>query len=42
MYPNGTGPDSDLIAMLEREVVDQNPNISFDMIAELDKAKDML
>ncbi|KAL4497847.1 hypothetical protein ABPG72_000602 [Tetrahymena utriculariae] len=41
-YPNGQGPDSDLIAMLERDVVDQNPNISFDQIAELDKAKDML
>jgi katanin p60 ATPase-containing subunit A1 len=28
--------------MLERDVVDLNPNVKFDNIAELDKAKDLL
>ena len=32
-YPDGAGPDSDLINMLEREVVDFSPNITFDDIA---------
>lgn len=41
-YPNGDGPDTDLIQMLEREVVNKNPNISFDDIAELDDAKKVL
>lgn len=41
-YPNGDGPDSDLIQMLEREVVNKNPNVSFDDIAELDDAKKCL
>lgn len=41
-YPEGSGPDADLINMLEREVVDFNPNITFDDIAELQKAKDVL
>ncbi|MCQ2820837.1 MAG: hypothetical protein MJ252_26560 [archaeon] len=41
-YPNGEGPDSELIEMLEREVVDTNPRITFDDIAELDKAKKVL
>ena len=40
-YPEdeGYGPDTDLIEMVEREVVDMNPNVSFDDIAELDTAK---
>ena len=40
-YPedDGYGPDTDLIEMVEREVVDMNPNVSFDDIAELDTAK---
>ena len=40
-YPEdeGYGPDTDLIEMVEREVVDMNPNVSFDDIAELDVAK---
>ena len=40
-YPEdeGYGPDTDLIEMVEREVVDMNPNVSFDDIAELDLAK---
>ena len=41
-YPDGNGPDSELIEMLEREVVDTNPNVSFDDIAELDQAKKAL
>lgn len=41
-YPNGEGPDSELIEMLEREVVDTNPRVSFEDIAELDKAKKIL
>ena len=41
-YPNGEGPDSDLIEMLEREVVDTNPRVSFNDIAELDGAKKTL
>ena len=34
-YPedDGYGPDTDLIEMVEREVVDMNPNVSFDDIA---------
>lgn len=35
VYPDGAGPDADLISMLEREVVDLTPNVSFDDIAEL-------
>ena len=40
-YPEdeGCGPDTDLIEMVEREVVDMNPNVSFDDIAELETAK---
>ncbi len=40
-YPedDGNGPDTELIQMIEREVVDMNPNVSFDDIAELDVAK---
>ena len=38
-YPEGTGPDGELIEMIEREVVETNPNIKFDDIAELDAAK---
>jgi SpoVK/Ycf46/Vps4 family AAA+-type ATPase len=41
-YPDGVGPDSDLIEMLEKEVVDTNPNVKFEDIAELDKAKNVL
>lgn len=32
-YPDGQGPDANLIMMLEREVIDFNPNITFDDIA---------
>ena len=41
-YPNGDGPDSDLIRMLERDVIDKNPNVTFDDIAELVEAKTAL
>ena len=33
VYPDGNGPDSHLIEMLEREVVDFSPNVTFDDIA---------
>lgn len=41
-YPEGEGPDSDLIKMLERDVVSKNPNVHFDDIAELEDAKRVL
>jgi katanin p60 ATPase-containing subunit A1 len=41
-YPDGVGPDADLIEMLERDVVDTNPNVKFEDIAELDTAKNIL
>ena len=35
-YPNGgSGPDQNLIEMLEKEVLDKSPNIQFDDIADL-------
>lgn len=34
-YPNGDGPDTNLIEMLENEVVDKKPTITFEDIAEL-------
>ena len=41
-YPDGVGPDSELIEMLEREVVETNPCVKFEDIAELDQAKNIL
>jgi katanin p60 ATPase-containing subunit A1 len=41
-YPDGEGPDADLIKMLERDVVSKNPNVQFDDIAELEDAKRVL
>lgn len=41
-YPDGVGPDSDLIDMLEKEVVEINPGVKFEDIAELDQAKGVL
>ena len=40
-YPedNGNGPDTELIEMVEREVVEMNPNVNFEDIAELESAK---
>jgi len=34
--------DEQLIRMLERDVIDKNPSVSFDDIAELDDAKKIL
>jgi katanin p60 ATPase-containing subunit A1 len=42
VYPNGTGPDSDLIQMLERDLIDKNPNVKFEDIAGLDDCKKCL
>lgn len=41
-YPDGVGPDTDLIAMLERDVIDKSPNVSFDDIAGLEDCKKCL
>ena len=43
-YPDtkGQGPDTDLVEMLEREVVDTNPNVKFEDIADLDDVKKTL
>lgn len=41
-YPDGVGPDVDLIAMLERDVIDRNPNVNFEDIAGLDDCKKCL
>jgi len=41
-YPNGNGPDTNLIEMLEREVLDKSPNIQFEDIADLENAKGLL
>ena len=40
--PDGRGPDTDLIEMIEREVVNTNPNVSFEDIAGLQSAKKAL
>lgn len=42
VYPDGEGPDSNLIKMLEREVIDRDLNVSFDDIAALDDAKKII
>lgn len=42
VYGDGDGPDSELIMMLERDIMERNPNVSFDSIAELDEAKQLL
>lgn len=41
-YPDGSGPDVDLIQMMEREVIDKSPNVSFDDIADLEDTKKLL
>jgi katanin p60 ATPase-containing subunit A1 len=41
-YGNETGPDYHLISQLEEEVVDSNPNVKFEDIAELHNAKNCL
>jgi len=41
-YPDGIGPDTDLINMIERDLLVKNPNVNFDDIAELDETKKLL
>lgn len=41
-YPDGAGPDADLINMLERDCIQKNPNVKFDDIAGLDECKKLL
>ena len=41
-YPNGEGPDKNLIELLENEIIERNPNVSFDDIASLESAKKIL
>ena len=41
-YPEGEGPDGELIEMVEREVMEKNPNVRFEDIAELEGAKNTL
>jgi len=42
MYPNGDGPDVELIRMLERDVIERNPQVSFEDIAGCTEAKKIL
>lgn len=42
VYPEGLGPDKELIDMLERDVLDKNPMVNFDDIADLDDTKRLL
>ena len=42
VYPDGIGPDTDLINMIERDVLLKNPNVQFDDIADLDETKKLL
>ena len=41
-YPEGEGPDGELIEMVERDVMEKNPNVKFEDIAELEGAKNTL
>lgn len=40
--PDGKGPDTDLIEMLERDCVDRCPQVTWNSIAGLDQAKSLL
>ena len=42
MYPDGLGPDAELINMIEQNVLVKNPQVNFDDIAELDETKKLL
>jgi hypothetical protein len=42
VYPDGIGPDTDLINMIERDALLKNPGVAFDDIAELDETKKLL
>jgi len=41
-YPSGSGPDAELIQMLERDVLNKNPGVKFEDIADLQEAKSVL
>ena len=42
VYPDGIGPDTDLINMIERDVLCKNPEVNFEDIADLDETKKLL
>jgi katanin p60 ATPase-containing subunit A1 len=42
VYPDGNGPDADLINMIENNLITTNPNVTFDDIAGLQDAKEAL
>jgi katanin p60 ATPase-containing subunit A1 len=42
LYPDGVGPDSDLINMIEKDVLTKNPEVKFEDIADLDETKKLL
>jgi katanin p60 ATPase-containing subunit A1 len=42
VYPDGNGPDADLINMIENNLITTNPSITFDDIAGLQDAKEAL
>jgi hypothetical protein len=42
VYPDGVGPDSELINMIERDAMITNPHVNFDDIADLDETKKLL
>lgn len=42
VYPDGNGPDADLINMIENNLITTNPSVTFDDIAGLKDAKEAL
>jgi katanin p60 ATPase-containing subunit A1 len=42
IYQSERGPDEGLIQMLEKDVIDQNPNVRWEDIADLETAKQTL
>ena len=42
IYGDSMGPDSELINMIEQNVLIKNPNVNFDDIAGLDETKKLL
>ena len=42
VYPDGNGPDADLINMIENNLITTNPSVTFDDIAGLKEAKEAL
>lgn len=41
-YPDGVGPDVELIQLMERDVLEKNPMVNFDDIADLNDTKKLL